>query len=55
MPSYPPTYLLGYAPPGFRLPTFAEMTPLGYPNEQPRVIPRKELSEIIFYEKYGQK
>ena len=39
-------------PPGI---VFVEMTPLGYPNEQPRVIPRKELSEIVFYEKYGQK
>ena len=39
-------------PPGI---VFVEMTPLGHPNEQPRVIPRKELSEIVFYEKYGQK
>jgi nitroreductase len=37
-------------PPGI---VFVEMTPLGYPNEQPRVIPRKEISEIVFYEKYG--
>src|SRR5512137_2889001 len=29
-------------PPGV---VFVEMTPLGYPNEQPRIIPRKELSE----------
>lgn len=34
---------------------FVEMTPLGYPNEEPSVIPRKELAEIVFYEKYGQK
>ena len=39
-------------PPGV---IFVEMTPLGYPNDEPRVIPRKELSEIVFYEKYGQK
>lgn len=38
-------------PPGI---VFVEMTPLGYPREQPRVIPRKDLSEIVFYEKYGQ-
>ena len=38
-------------PPGI---VFVEMTPLGYPNEQPRVVPRKELSEIVFHEKYGQ-
>jgi nitroreductase len=29
------------------------MTPLGYPDEQPEVKPRKELSEIVFYDKYG--
>jgi len=39
-------------PPGI---VFVEMTPLGYPNEQPRVIPRKDLSEMVFYEKFGQK
>jgi nitroreductase len=39
-------------PPGI---VFVEMTPLGYPNESPRVIPRKDLSEIVFYEKYGRK
>ncbi|MBN2099389.1 MAG: nitroreductase family protein [Dehalococcoidia bacterium] len=39
-------------PPGV---VFVEMTPLGYPKEEPEVIPRKELSEIVFYEKYGQK
>ena len=39
-------------PPGV---VFVEMTPLGYPNEEPRVVPRKDLSEIVFYEKYGQK
>jgi nitroreductase len=39
-------------PPGV---VFVEMTPLGYPDDEPRVIPRKELSEIVFYEKYGQR
>jgi len=39
-------------PPGV---VFVEMTPLGYPNEDPRVIPRKELSEIVFYDRYEQK
>jgi nitroreductase len=39
-------------PPGI---VFVEMMPLGHPNEQPRVIPRKDLSEIVFYEKYGQR
>ena len=29
------------------------MTPLGYPDETPRTVPRKELSEIVFYEKFG--
>jgi nitroreductase len=31
------------------------MTPLGYPDEQPAGRPRKELPEIVFYEKFGQK
>lgn len=39
-------------PPGV---VFVEMTPLGYPNEPPRAIPRKDISEIVFYEKYGQR
>ena len=39
-------------PPGI---AFVEMTPLGYPDESPRAIPRKDLSEIVFYEKYGQR
>ena len=30
-----------------------EMTPLGYPDQEPKVRPRKELSEIVFYDKYG--
>ena len=30
-----------------------EMTPLGYPDQEPKVRPRKELSEIVFYDRYG--
>ena len=29
------------------------MTPLGYPDETPGTVPRKELTEIVFYEKFG--
>ncbi|MFC1928091.1 nitroreductase family protein [Chloroflexota bacterium] len=29
------------------------MTPLGYPDQEPGTVPRKELSEIVFYDKYG--
>jgi len=29
------------------------MTPLGYPDQEPEVRPRKELSEIISYDKHG--
>jgi nitroreductase len=29
------------------------MTPLGYPDEEPNPRPRKELSEIVFYDKFG--
>jgi nitroreductase len=29
------------------------MTPLGYPDEEPDLRPRKELAEIVFYDKYG--
>jgi len=32
-----------------------ELIPLGYPNEQPKGPGRKELTDIVFYEKYGQK
>ncbi len=32
-----------------------EMIPLGYPDQEPKVRPRKELSEIVFYNKYGVK
>lgn len=28
------------------------MTPLGYPDQEPKVRPRRELSEIAFYDKY---
>jgi nitroreductase len=31
-----------------------EMTPLGYPSAESKGPPRKELSEIVFYEKYGR-
>ena len=31
------------------------MTPLGYPDQEPKPRPRKELSEIVFYDKYGVK
>lgn len=31
-----------------------ELTPLGYPDEQPKGPGRKELAEIAFYGKYGQ-
>ena len=30
-----------------------EITPLGYPDEEPKVTPRKELPEIVFYDSYG--
>ena len=29
------------------------MTPLGYPDQEPRTVPRKELSEIVFHDKFG--
>lgn len=35
--------------------TVVEMTPLGYPDEEPKAPPRKELSELVFYERYGWK
>ena len=37
-------------PEGFSV---VEMTPLGYPDEQPGVRPRKELSEIVFRDMFG--
>jgi nitroreductase len=39
-------------PPGFRV---VALTPLGYPAHEPKPRPRKELAEIVFYEKYGCK
>ncbi|MDD5037796.1 MAG: nitroreductase family protein [Dehalococcoidales bacterium] len=29
------------------------MTPLGYPDQEPKPRPRKELSEIVFHDKFG--
>jgi nitroreductase len=31
-----------------------EMTPLGYPVAEAKAPPRKELADIVFYEKYGK-
>jgi len=31
------------------------ITPLGYPEREPKPRPRKDLSEIVFYNKYGLK
>ncbi len=31
------------------------MTPLGYPDQEPKLRPRKELSEIVSYDKYSVK
>jgi nitroreductase len=39
-------------PEGLRV---VELTPLGYPEEQPKGPGRRELGEIVFYEKYGQR
>ena len=39
-------------PAGVRI---VELIPLGHPDEQPKGPGRKELSDIVFYEKYGQK
>ncbi len=30
-----------------------EMTPLGYPDQQPKPRPRKELAEVVFYDTWG--
>jgi len=38
------------APEGFCV---VAMTPLGYPDQEPRTVPRKELSEIVFHDKFG--
>jgi nitroreductase len=32
-----------------------EMTPLGYPNEEPIAPRRKEPADIVFKEKYGKR
>ena len=32
-----------------------ELTPLGYPEEQPQGPGRRELGEIVFHERYGQR
>ncbi len=37
-------------PPEYRV---VAMTPLGYPDETPEARPRKELAEIVSYDKYG--
>ena len=37
-------------PEGFSV---VEMTPLGYPDQEAKVPPRRELSEIVFYDKFG--
>ena len=29
------------------------MTPLGYPDQEPTTVPRKELPEIVYYDKYS--
>jgi len=29
------------------------ITPLGYPDQEPRLVSRKELADIVFYDKYG--
>ena len=31
------------------------MTPLGYPDQHPKPRPRKELAEIVYYEKFGHR
>lgn len=37
-------------PDGFRV---VAMTPLGYPDQDPRVRPRRELGEIVFHDRFG--
>ena len=32
-----------------------EMTPLGYPDQEPKARPRKELSEIVSFDSYGSR
>lgn len=31
------------------------MIPLGYPDQEPKVRPRQELADIVYYESYGKK
>jgi nitroreductase len=31
------------------------LLPIGYPDEEPKAPPRKELSEMVFYDRYGQR
>lgn len=38
-------------PQGFRA---VEMTPLGYPDGEPKPRPRKELSELVFYDRWAR-
>ena len=42
------TSILG-VPSGFRV---VSMTPLGYPDQEPKIRPRRELSETVFYDKF---
>jgi nitroreductase len=39
-------------PEGYKV---VSMTPLGYPDEDPKPRPRKELSEIVFKDRFGAK
>jgi len=32
-----------------------EMTPLGYPDQEPKAMSRKEISEIVSYDSYGRR
>ena len=32
-----------------------ELLPLGYPDEEARVTPRKQIDDFVFYESYGEK
>ena len=40
-----------YEQEGFRI---VEMTPLGYPEREGRLTSRKELTEIVFHDRFGQ-
>jgi nitroreductase len=39
-------------PEGYKV---VSMTPLGYPDEDPKPRPRKELAEIVFHDRFGAK